>query len=356
MDKRLSVRKKAMRKAAVLLAFALVLAALAACGNGSAGEAAGGTGGEPGPEAEHRTESAARAETAEEENGASGAGGRTVYPLTVVDATGTEVTLEAAPERIVSTSPSETEILFALGLGDRIVAVSDYDNYPPEALDKPKIGGTWDPNEEAIIAMEPDLVVGGISMSPDIAGRLRALGLVLYKAHPATLEEALETILTFGVLTDAQEEARRLVAGMRDDIRRVTEAAARIPEEEKAKVYFEIAPGWTVGKGEYLDELIRLAGGINVTGDAEGWTMINEEHIIAQDPDVILHVAGLVDHESGKTLEELIRSRPGWEKVKAVRENRLVGLDEDVVSRTGPRITEALLLIAEAIYPGMVRP
>ncbi|WP_278343021.1 ABC transporter substrate-binding protein, partial [Parageobacillus thermoglucosidasius] len=177
-----------------------------------------------------------------------------------------------------------------------------------------------------------------------------------YKAHPATLEEALETILTFGVLTDAQEEARRLVAGMRDDIRRVTEAAARIPEEEKAKVYFEIAPGWTVGKGEYLDELIRLAGGINVAGDAEGWTMINEEHIIAQDPDVILHVAGLVDHESGKTLEELIRSRPGWEKVKAVRENRLVGLDEDVVSRTGPRITEALLLIAEAIYPGMVRP
>jgi len=372
MDKRWKLRETSIRNLAAMLWIALSLALLAACGAGSAGSGADGVDGQAQGAAAQRSEAAAgtdpgaasgtepdavvKTETRPDQ-GADGAGGkRTVYPLTVTDATGAQVTLEAAPRRIVSTSPSETEILFALGLGDRIVAVSDYDNYPPEALDKPKIGGTWDPNEEAIIAMEPDLVVGGISMSPDIAERLRSLGLAVYKAHPASLEEALDTIVQFGVLTDAQEEAERLAAAMREDIRRVAEAAAGIPEDEKVKVYFEIAPGWTVGRGEYLDELIRLAGGINVAGDAEGWLMVNEEHIIAQNPDVILYVANLVDFETGKTLEELIKSRPGWEKMKAIRENRFAGLDEDIISRTGPRITDALLQIAEALYPGLVKP
>lgn len=345
-----------MRKRNVLMLL-LVVVLLAACGSdgpaSGSGEEAGGTTGQPVVVDEETKADAGEPETGRTEQPAAGG---TVYPITVVDATGTEVTLEAAPRRIVSTSPSETEILFALGLGDRIVAVSDYDNYPAEALDKPKIGGTWDPNEEAIIAREPDLVIGGISMQDDIAERLRSLGLVLYKADPATVEASLETILTLGVLTDAQEAAERLVADMRADIRRVTEAVAALPEEEKKKVYLEFAPGWTVGSGEYMDELITMAGGINVAGDIEGWSMVNEEFVIQANPDVILYAKDLVDFETGKPLADLIRERQGWEKISAIANERLYPLDEDVMSRTGPRITEALLQVAEALYPGMIAP
>lgn len=341
-----------------VMALLLLAMLLAACGsNGTAGSGtdlpnAGLEQGRETGEAEgHPAEQEEDGQPEEPERGKN-----TVYPLTVTDATGAEVTLEAAPMRIVSTSPSETEILFALGLGDRIVAVSDYDNYPAEALDKPKIGGTWDPSEEAIIAMEPDLVIGGISMKEDIAERLRSLGLVLYKLEPKTVEDTLDAILQLGVLTDTQEAAEQLAAAMREDIRRVTEAAAAIPEDERKKVYLEFAPGWTVGQGEYLDELIRMAGGINVAGDIEGWAMVNEEHIIQADPDVILFAKDLVDFETGKPLDRLIRERPGWEQVKAIRDQQMFPLEEDIISRTGPRITQALLQVAEALYPGMVRP
>jgi iron complex transport system substrate-binding protein len=361
MNERLTVRMRRQGwKAVVLLLMAVTLAA---CGAGGSGSDAGATGRETaGVHAGQEQDSGSNGEsgrvsdTTDDRSDDRNAGHGTVYPLTVVDATGTEVTLAAPPQRIVSTSPSETEILFALGLGDRIVAVSDYDNYPAEALDKPKIGGTWDPNEEAILAMEPDLVIGGISMKPEIAERLRSLGLVLYKANPGTLEEALDTILQIGMLTGMRDAAEELVAAMREDLRRVTEAAATVPEEKKVKVYLEFAPGWTVGKGEYLDEMIRLAGGVNIAGDTEGWTMINEEHVIAQNPDVILYAADLIDMETGKPFDELIRSRPGWDSIAAIRENRLYGLSEDIISRTGPRITDALLQVAEALYPGMIEP
>lgn len=338
-----------MRKWNVLVLL-LVAVLLAACGtNGPEESGNGETGGTSGEADNVNVEQ-------DINEGESATGNGTVYPLTVVDATGAEVTLEAAPQRIVSTSPSETEILFALGLGDRIVAVSDYDNYPAEALDKPKIGGTWDPNEEAIVAQAPDLVIGGISMQDDIAERLRSLGLVLYKANPATVDEALEAILQLGILTDTQEAAEELVADMRADMERVTEAVAAIPEEEKQKVYLEFAPGWTVGSGEYLDELITMAGGINIAGDIEGWSMVNEEFVIQADPDVILYAKDLVDFETGKPLADLIRERQGWEKISAIASEQLYPLDEDVMSRTGPRITEALLQVAEALYPGLIEP
>lgn len=352
----MNVRRNAwITKSWKTAALFLLAVLLAACG----GNGAAGGGQTPGASA--GAEQGSGAAFAENEAAEPAADGQTEeawdgagFPLTVVDATGAEVTLEEAPKRIVSTSPSETEILFALGLGDRIVAVSDYDNYPAEALDKPKIGGTWDPNEEAIIAMEPDLVIGGISMREDIAERLRSLGLALFKVEPKTLEEALDAILALGEITGARDAAETLVAAMREDIRKVTEAAAAIPEEEKVRVYLEFAPGWTVGSGEYLDELIRLAGGINIAGNTEGWAMINEESIVQADPDVILYAKDLVDMETGKPLEALIKERPGWERMKAIRENRLYPLDEDIISRTGPRITEALLQVAEALYPGMI--
>lgn len=278
----------------------------------------------------------------------------TQYPITVKDATGYEITLDKAPERIVSVSPSETEILFALGLGDRIVGVSDYDNYPEEATQKPKMGGVVTPSEETMIAAEPDFVISGISMKDDVADKLRSLGLPVYKTDANTLDDVLSNILQIGVITDTQAKAEEIVSGMREDIRKVTEAAATIQESDKKKVFIEFAPGWTVGSGEFMDELISLAGGVNIASSIAGWSPVSEEMVIQENPDVILYAADMVDFDTGKPLEELIQGRSGWEQITAIKEGRLVGLNEDVMSRTGPRITQGLLDVVEAVYPGLI--
>ncbi|MBS4215089.1 MULTISPECIES: ABC transporter substrate-binding protein [Neobacillus] len=321
-----------MRKFLALILTVLMMVTISACGTSKESSGA---------------DKKQKSETATEEVKVK----ETVYPLTVKDATGAELTFDKAPERIVSTSPSETEILFALGLGDKIFGVSDYDDYPKEATTKPKVGGVTKPNEEAIIAANPDLVIGGISMKNDIAEKFRGLDLKLYKTEPKKMEDILNNIIQIGIITDTQEKAEELVAKMKEDIRTVTEAAAKIKEEDKKKVYIEFSPGWTVGKGEFMDELITLAGGVNIASDLEGWNAINEEKIIQDNPDVILYSANVVDDKSGKPLEELIKSRSGWDKITAIQEGRLTGIEGNIMSRPGPRITDALKQIAVAIYP-----
>ncbi|WP_102272874.1 ABC transporter substrate-binding protein [Cytobacillus massiliigabonensis] len=333
-----------MKKILALLMTLLVAMTISACGSGNDGAEKDSSSQKASSEVEQKGDS--EKETSEK---------ATVYPLTVKDATGLELTFEKAPERIVSTSPSETEILFALGLGDKVYGVSDFDDYPKEALTKPKVGGVTKPNEEAIIAANPDLVIGGISMKDDIVEKFRGLDLPLYKTEPKKIEDILNNIIQIGVITDTQQKAEELVAKMKEDINAVTEAAATIKEEDKKKVYIEFSPGWTVGKGEFMDELITMAGGINIASDMEGWNAINEEKIIQDNPDVILYTAGTVDDKSGKPLEELITSRNGWEKITAIKDGNLTGIEGNIMSRPGPRITDALNQIAQAIYPDLFK-
>lgn len=279
----------------------------------------------------------------------------TTYPLTVKDATGKEVTFEKAPERIISTSPAETEILFALGLDDRIVGVSEYDDYPEAALAKPKVGGVVTPNEEAILSHNPDLVIGGISMEKAVADKLKSLGMPVYVTHPKKLDDIMNNITAMGVITNRQEQAEKLVAQMKQDIAEVKDAVKNIKPEEKKKVYLEFSPGWTVGKGEFMDELITLSGAINVASDTEGWNAISEEKILRDDPDVILYANGIVDTATSKKLEDIILSRKGWEKMKAIRDKQVFGMDQNMLSRPGPRITQGLKDVAKAIYPDLVK-
>jgi iron complex transport system substrate-binding protein len=299
--------------------------------------------------------SAAESPAASETPASEATDKKTIYPLTVKDASGTEVTFDKAPERIVSTSVSETEILFALGLGDKVVGVSDYDNYPPEVLEKQKVGGVSAPNVEAVIALTPDLMVTGISIKDVALEEFRSLGLKLVKTEPKNVEDVLANIQLFGQISDKQAEAEALVAQMREDILKITEAAATIKPEDKKKVYIEFSPGWTVGKGEFMDELITLAGGINIASDLEGWNAINEEKIIADNPDIIVYPLNITDDKSGKKLEDLIQGRSGWDKIKAIADKQMVGMDRDILARPGPRITEALKQLSEGIYPGLVK-
>ncbi|PQP82766.1 cobalamin-binding protein [Paenibacillus sp. PCH8] len=276
---------------------------------------------------------------------------KTQYPITVTDATGESFTFDKAPAKIVSVSPAETESLFALGLDEQIVGVSDYDDYPAAATSKAKMGGVTKPNEESIIAAEADIVFTGISMSEDAVKKLRELGITIFKTDPKSIDDVMNNIETFGKITDHQEKAQEIITQMKQDVSDVTEAVKAVKPEEKKKVYVEFSPGWTVGKGEYLDELITLADGINVASDLEGWKPINEENIIKSNPDVILYANDVV--EDNKTLDNIIKSRSGWDQIAAVKNEAVVGLDANLLSRPGPRTPELLKEIAKAIYPDL---
>lgn len=343
-------RGRKRRYAAGLLGAAALLLALAGCGSGSGNGAspAASSSSSPSAGATASASASASASAAAEEK-------HTTYPLTVTDATGQSFTFDKAPERIVSTSPAETEILFALGLNDKIVGVSDYDDYPEEAKSKEKVGGITKPNEEAIVGLTPDLVVTGISMPDEVVQKLRSLKLNLYKTEPKTMDDVMKDITDLGLITDRQSEAEALVASMKADIQKVKDAVASVKPEDKKKVYVEFAPGWTVGKGEFMDELITVAGGINVAGDTTGWNEISEEKIVQSNPDVILYTTGVVDDKTGKPLEDIIRSRSGWDQITAIKEGRVIGLDQNILSRPGPRITQGLLDVAKAIYPDLVK-
>src|SRR5699024_6604938 len=153
------------------------------------------------------------------------------HPLGVEDVTGEEITIEEEPDRIVSTSTSDTEVLFALGLEDKIYGVSEFDDYPEEAQDKPKMGGVVEPNEEAILEQEPDIVFTGNSISEEAAESIRDLDITLYQTDPKNMEETLDVILETGKITNKQQEAEDVVAEMQEVMDNVEDTVADVDED-----------------------------------------------------------------------------------------------------------------------------
>lgn len=323
---------------------ALLLLVTAGCGTNAKNNAADNSGNTTQTEQSQNNEASAP----EQE------GQQTSYPLTVKDAFGTEFTFESAPQRIVSLAPSETEGLFALGLDEQVVGVSDNDDYPEAVKDKPRMGG-FQVNVEAVVAAQPDLVLAGNLIGEDTVKSLSDLGMKVYRSNPKTIDGVMENIRTIGEITDHQKEANEVTAQMQAELDKVTEAVKSLPADQKKKVYIEFSPGWTVGKGEFMDEMIQVAGGENVASDITGWSEINEENIIKANPDVILYAKSVVD-ENNRTLAEIIKGRGGWDQITAVKEERIVALDDNLLSRPGPRVTQGLIEVAKAIYPDLIQP
>jgi iron complex transport system substrate-binding protein len=273
---------------------------------------------------------------------------QTAYPLTIKDATGTDVTFDKAPERVVTLAPSETEVLFAVGAGDKVVGVDSFSDYPEEAKTKAKIGD-MKANLEAVLAQKPDVVFAQASMSKESVQKLRDLKVKVFATDPKTLDQVIEKIETVGKIMNMQAGSAKVAEQMRQDKQRVTDAVKDAP---KKKVYMEFSPGWTVGKGEFMDELVTLAGGINVAGDQQGWFEVNGEKIIKSNPDVILYSKGPM---VGDTISDAILKRPGFAELAAVKEKRMFPVNEDLVSRVGPRLTQALVAMAKAIHPEAVK-
>ena len=276
----------------------------------------------------------------------------TTYPITVTDHLGREVTIVELPVRIISLAPSITEILFALGLGDRVVGVTDYCDYPPEALEKEKIGGWWDPDAEKIVALQPDLLISAYGYQHDAITALEGLGLKIFDTKATDLDTLLDDINTIGYITDKEEEAEALIAEMQNRIDAVTSKTAGLSLEEKPGV-FHICWGptggiVTSGSGTFIHDLIENAGGVNIFADFEGWPTVDLEAIIARNPEVIIVTA--MGGTAGDTWE-WVNTEPRLADVSARKNGRVYYVESNWVERPGPRIVLGLEQMAKYIHP-----
>jgi iron complex transport system substrate-binding protein len=269
------------------------------------------------------------------------------FPRTFLDDDGVAVTLPAPPERIVTFAPSITEILFAIGAGDRVVGVSGpYDDVPIEATRLPQVGGAGefgvDPNLEAVVALEPDLFLtirGGDAWKD----RLRDLGVPVVTVDATGLDDLLDDIATIGALVGAGPAATELVDAMRARISELADAAASVP---RRTCFFEVyyPPLVTAGPGTFVDDLLDRAGCDSISADAAtAYPEWSVEDVVAAAPAVYL-----VSSESAGAVDA-VAERPGFDAIAAVAEGRVVLVDSDLVTRPGPRIVDGLAALVAAL-------
>ena len=271
--------------------------------------------------------------------------------VSVVDDAGRTVEIVRNPQRLISLAPSNTEILFALGLGDRVVGVTDFCDYPEEAQAIEKVGG-MEHNLEKIVALDPDLIVaiGGSPAQVEKATEMEKLGLTVLVLDPGDIEGIMANVELVGKATGAEKEASQLAAQMRkrfDDITTKAKEAGSRPT-----VFFELvatdpSKPYTPGPGSFIDALISLAGGSNIGASAKmQWAQLSTEEIIAQDPELII----LGDVNYGVTVE-MVKERPGWSVIAAVKNGAIYPIDDILISRPGPRIIDGLEDLARIIHP-----
>ncbi|MHB8870690.1 MAG: ABC transporter substrate-binding protein [Thermoleophilia bacterium] len=266
-----------------------------------------------------------------------------VFPLTVTDDNGTPVEVTARPERIVSTSPANTEILFALGAGDRVVGVTSLDDYPPEVADIDTIGD-FQPNTEAIIALDPDLVVG-YSGNEEALLPLADAGVPVLIMNAASVDGIYADIRTIGGAVGAPKAAEELIASLQMEIEGISNTARETGETPT--VFYALDDTlWTVGPGSFVDELITLAGAANIgASGSSAYFQLTPEELVASDPDAVL-----LPQTVFPTVEAFAAD-PRFAPLRAVTEGRVYLIDDTTVTRPGPRVGEGLLILAKALHP-----
>ncbi len=333
-------RRAAGRRAlATVWSFVLLLVfpALAACAPAGAGRA-----GAPGA-----TATAARPAAP----GATTVPASVTYPLTLTDGMGRQVRLEKQPQRIVSYLPSNTETLYAIGAGDRIVGTDDFSDFPAEAKAKPKLGGLQ-VNLEQLIALQPDLVVTA-GARPDFPTLLEPhqipVVVLEYKDIPGTLAN----IELLGRAVGKPAEAARLVAEMRG---RMEAVQARTRTARKVRAYYELdasdpSKPFTAGPGSFVHDLLVMAGAENIAAGATGqFPQISAEEVVRANPEVIIVAVGSFSPPDA-TSPARFAQRPGWDAIEAVKKGAIRGVPDNLVSRPGPRLVEGLEALAKAVHP-----
>lgn len=274
-------------------------------------------------------------------------------PVAITDDLGRRVKLESIPQRIVSLAPSNTEILFALDLGNRVVAVTDMCDYPEEAKTKPQLSG-FEPSIEFIVGLNPDLVLA-IGEYPELIFKLERVGLTVVALQPKGIDGILADIELIGRITRTETKAQSLTANLRERIEAVTSRTETVSSRPRVFYVVGVDPDpsspWVAGPGSFIDELITLAGGQNIAHEALApWVQLSMEYILSADPEVIIVANG----KHGLSIEKVSRM-PGYESMTAVKKGAVYEVDSDPGTRPGPRIAHGLEEMARVIHPELFK-
>lgn len=266
----------------------------------------------------------------------------------VTDDLGKELTFETVPETVVSLIPSNTEILFEIGAGEKVMGATDYDNYPKEAAEIERVSDSVVFNAERIIELDPDVVIGYSTGAPTGYEELEAAGIPVFVIESAQsfndVYGDIEQIATVMGLKDKGEDVNRSIQQQIEKVQNKVEGI-----DEKKQVYLEISPSpelYTTGQKTFQQEILTHAKVENLFGDLEGWPKISEEEVIKRNPKIITTTVSYTDDPIAE-----IKAREGWQDVEAIKNDQIFYLDADMTSRPGPRIGEAVQLVAETVYP-----
>jgi len=274
--------------------------------------------------------------------------------LTLLDDVGRSVVMNGPPDRIVALAPSNTEILFALGAEDRIVAVDQWSDHPPAAKTKPRIS-PFSPSLEQIVKLRPDLILA-VPGSAEPVLPLDRQGVKVLVLAPRTLEDVYRNILLIGRIVEAEGRAKRLVDAMRQ---RVAAVLAKVQGAPRPKVFVELDASdpirpFTAGPGSFVDLLVQLAGGVNVAASSRtAWPQFSLEELLRADPDMIILADELVT--MNPQTPQTVARRPGWRLLRAVGRGAMYSINAELISRPGPRIVEGLELMARRLHPDRFR-
>ena len=262
------------------------------------------------------------------------------YPLSIRDDRGTTITISKEPKRIIALLPSYTETLFALGVGDRVVGVDDFSEYPPEVAGLPRLGGLYDTHLEGVLSLRPDLVL--VSDPNGAAAALEQNGLVVWAGDAPRFDDVFRVLDAIGKMVGRTAEATQLSERIRNEVATVENRLSGTP---RVRVYYEIdATPYAVGPSSFIGAMLSMAGGENIIPANLGdFPKISPEAVIAGNPEVIV----------GASLED-VAARPGWRGISAVRTGRVYKLpvaESRVVVCPGPRIAEGLRALARRLHP-----
>lgn len=264
----------------------------------------------------------------------------------VTDEAGRRVRVPVRPSRIVTLAPNLTEIVYAVGAGDRLVGNTTYCDYPAEAKQVAKVGDTLKPDIERIIALRPQLVlVSTASQLEAFTKQLDEQGIAVYVTDPRSLEGVFQSLKTLGELLGEAEQSEKLVTELRARASAVEEA---VKQSQPVRVFYQVsaAPLYTIGREAFLTDLIRRAGGQSVTADVPGaFPRYSDEAALATQPEaIIMSVDSSMDQSNAKPA-------PSLEKSPAVRNEKVYGINGDLLSRPGPRLVEGLEQMARVLHP-----
>lgn len=268
--------------------------------------------------------------------------------IEITDLKGRQITLDKVPERIVSLSPSNTEILFAVGAGSKVVGVTSYCNFPEEALAVEKVGTFEGPNLELIQKVKPDVVLAGGYIQEDLIASLEQLNIPVVSTEATDFNSIFDSIALIGKLSGNDQKAEEVIKGMKD---KIAEIQAKVKDQTPKSVFYVVwtDPLTTAGAGTFINDAIKTAGGINTAEKVEYWAKYSAEELVKDNPEILFSSKHATD--KGVT-EDFYKNDAVFKNLDSVKNNKIYLMsDDDIISRAAPRIVQAIEEIAKVLHP-----